>query len=138
MYLIGREQTASDYVLGVQGLQRLSRDIAPFFVEHDIWLTPTLAEPPVPLGSFEPTPENPLQGLQRSATFVPFTPICNVTGQPAVSMPLYWNSDGLPVGIHFVAPFGDEATLFRLAAQFEQARPWIDRRPPVSADTVSA
>jgi amidase len=69
---------------------------------------------------------------------VAFTAICNATGQPAVSVPLYWNDDGLPIGAHFVAPFGDEATLFRLAAQLEQARPWADRRPPVSATAVSA
>lgn len=138
MYLIGREQTASDYILGVRGLQGLSRDIAPFFLDCDVWLTPTLAEPPVPIGSFEPAPENPIQGLQRAATFVPFTPICNVTGQPAMSVPLYWNAQGLPVGVHFVGRFGDEATLFRLAAQLEEARPWADRRPPVSAEAVSA
>jgi amidase len=138
LYQIGRLQKASDYVLGIQGLHRLSRDIARFFVDHDVWLTPTLGEPPLPLGSFDPTPENPLQPYTRAPTFVPFTPICNATGQPAISVPLYWNADGLPVGAHFVAPFGDEATLFRLAAQLEEARPWADRHPPVSAKAVSA
>ncbi len=138
LYQMGRMQKASDYVLGIQDLHRLSRDIAPFFVEHDVWLTPTMGEPPPPLGSFDPTPENPLQGFVRAATFVPFTPICNVTGQPAISVPLYWNAEGLPVGSHFVTRFGDEATLFRLAAQLEHARPWADRRPPVSATAVSA
>ncbi len=138
LYQIGRLQKVSDYILGVQGLHRLSRDIARFFSDYDIWLTPTLGEPPLPLGSFDPTPENPIQGYTRAAVFVPFTPISNVTGQPAVSVPLYWNADGLPVGAHFVARFGDEATLFRLAAQLEQARPWADRRPPVSAAAVSA
>ncbi|MBI2368922.1 MAG: hypothetical protein HYV08_01515, partial [Deltaproteobacteria bacterium] len=78
-----------------------------------------LGEPPLPLGSFDSTPENPLLGLMRAVTFVPFTPICNVTGQPAMSVPLYWNAQGLPIGTHFVARFGDEATLFRLAAQLE-------------------
>ena len=70
---------------------------------------------------------------RRTATFSPFTYIFNATGQPAMSVPLYWNDEGLPVGTHFIARFGDEATLFRLAAQLEAARPWIDRRPPASA-----
>jgi amidase len=67
----------------------------------------------------------------RSASYIPYTPICNITGQPAMSVPLYWNGDNLPIGSHFVARFGDEATLFRLAAQLEKARPWAERRPPV-------
>ena len=129
----GRQQSASAYLLALQDLQRLSRDAARFFVDYDVWLTPTLAEPPVPLGTVDSPPENPLQGLLRAGAYVPFTPICNITGQPAMSVPLYWNGDGLPVGSHFIARFGDEATLFRLAAQLEQARPWADRRPPVSA-----
>jgi amidase len=86
----------------------------------------------VPLGTFDSSPGNPLQAFYRPATFVPFTPICNITGQPAMSVPLFWNADGLPVGTHFVGRFGDETTLFRLAAQLEEARPWADRRPPVS------
>jgi Asp-tRNA(Asn)/Glu-tRNA(Gln) amidotransferase A subunit family amidase len=69
----------------------------------------------------------------RTAEFVPFTPICNATGQPAMSVPLYWNAAGLPVGVHFIGRFGDEATLFRLAAQLEAARPWAVRRPQVSS-----
>ena len=133
LYQVGQQRLASEYILGVHDLQRLSRDVARFLLDFDIWLTPTLAEPPPPLGSFDPTPGNPLQGLTRSAIFMPFTPICNITGQPAMSVPLYWNADGLPVGAHFAARFGDEATLFRLAAQLEQARPWADRRPAISA-----
>jgi amidase len=136
LYEMGRQYSAPAYLLAVQDLQKMSRDIARFFVDHDIWLTPTLGEPPVPLGSFDPPSENPLQGLQRAVTFIPFTPISNGTGQPAMSVPLYWNAEGLPVGAHFVGRFGDEATLFRLAAQLEQARPWADRRPPVSVTAV--
>jgi len=130
---MGRQQSASAYLVAVAVLQRVSRDIGHFFVNHDVWLTPTLAEPPVPLGTFDSPPENPLQGLARAAEFIPFTPICNVTGQPAMSLPLFWNADGLPVGTHFIGRFGDEATLFRLAAQLEAARPWASRHPPVSA-----
>ena len=133
LYEMGRGYDAADYLMAVQTFQQISRVIGKFFTGYDIWLTPTLAEPPVPLGTFDATPENPLKGFIRSAEFVPFTPLCNITGQPAMSMPLFWNNNGLPVGTHFVGRFGDEATLFRLAAQLEAARPWADRRPPVSA-----
>jgi amidase len=132
LYEMGRGQSASDYIIAIWALQKVTRQVAHFFDDYDIWLTPTLAEPPVPLGTFDSPPENPLQAFYRAASFVPFTPICNVTGQPAMSVPLFWNADGLPIGTHFVGRFGDEATLFRLAAQLEEARPWAERRPPVS------
>ncbi|MBS3906814.1 MAG: amidase [Syntrophaceae bacterium] len=133
LYEMGRKQSGSVYLLSLSFLQRVARYIAQFFLKYDIWLTPTLSEPPVPLGAFDSPPENPLYGLRRAEQFVPFTPICNATGQPAMSVPLYWNAEGLPVGVHFVGRFGDEATLFRLATQLESARPWADRKPPVSA-----
>ncbi len=132
-YEIGRQVSASACLLAVTELQSFARDIAQFFVDYDVLLTPTLAEPPVPLGTFDVSPENPLEGLARSTAFSPFTRMFNVTGQPVMSVPLFWNADGLPIGTHFVGRFGDEATLFRLAAQLETARPWADRRPPVSA-----
>jgi amidase len=113
-------------------LQAESRKIAQFFVDYDVWLTPTLAEPPLPLGAFDSPPEDPMHAQRRAAAFLPFTPICNITGQPAMSVPLFWNVGGLPIGVHFVGRFGDEATLFRLAAQLEAARPWANRHPPVS------
>jgi amidase len=130
---LGRSTTAFSYLAAVATLQVMSRHIARFFEEHDVWLTPTVTRPPLPLGSFDSPPENPMAGFAVAAEFVPFTPVCNFTGQPAMSVPLHWNSEGLPIGTHFVGRFGDEATLFRLAAQLEQARPWADRRPPVSA-----
>lgn len=133
LYEMGRKQSASSYLLSLTFLQRVARDIARFLLKYDVWLTPTLGEPPVPLGTFDSPVEDPLRGLRRAEAFAPFTPICNATGQPAMSVPLYWNAQGLPVGVHFVARFGDEATLFRLAAQLESARPWAGRRPPVSA-----
>jgi len=129
----GRQTSAPAYLIAVTLLQMASRVMGRFFLDYDVWLTPTLAEPPVPLGTFDSPPENPMKGFDRAVEYCPFTPICNVTGQPAMSVPLYWNADGLPVGTHFIGRFGDEATLFRLAAQLEEARPWANRRPPVSA-----
>ncbi len=130
---MGRGISAAAYLAAVTGLQALTRDLARQMEGYDLWLTPTLAEPPQPLGTFESPPDNPMYGIIRAAAFVPFTPVCNITGQPAMSVPLYWNENGLPVGTQFIARFGDEATLFRLAAQLEGARPWAERRPPVSA-----
>jgi len=129
----GRQTKAGTYLLALEDLQRLSRDVARLFTQWDVWLTPTLAEPPVPLGTFDPTPENPMEGFFRSGKFMPFTSICNVTGQPAMSVPLYWNEEGMPIGTQFIGRFGDETTLFRLAAQLEAARPWVDRRPLIAA-----
>lgn len=133
LYEMGRHHTSPEYLLAIEYLQTVSRDIARFFMDYDVWLTPTLGEPPVPLGTFDSPPDDPLRGFRRSGSFTPFASIANVTGQPAMSVPLLWNTDGLPVGTQFIGRFGDEATLFRLAAQLEQARPWADRRPPISA-----
>jgi len=128
---MGRRRSAPDLLMALQDLQRVSRDVARFFETYDLVLTPTLAEPPVPLGSFA-ADDDPIHGLRRSAQFVPFTQIANITGQPAMSTPLAWNAEGLPIGTHWMARYGEEATLFRLAGQLEQARPWAHRRPPVS------
>lgn len=130
---MGRRRTAPDYLLAVQMLQIFSRRVAQFMEQYDVWLTPTLAEPPLPLGSFASPADNPMAGMRRAGLFAPFTPIVNATGQPAMSVPLFWNAEGLPIGTHFVARYGDEATLFRLAAQLESARPWTGRRPPIFA-----
>jgi len=133
LYEMGQRRTASAYLLALTAFQRIARDVAHFFTSYDVWLTPTLGEAPVPLGTFDSPPDDPFRGQRRAASFAPFTPICNATGQPAMSVPLFWNADGLPIGTHFVGRFGDEATLLRLAAQLEVARPWADRHPPVSA-----
>ncbi len=130
---LGRHVNAAQYLKALQELQRASRDIAALFGSLDVLLTPTLAEPPVELGTFDSPSDNPLAGLFRSAAFVPFTPAFNVTGQPAVSLPLHWNDQGLPIGVQAVGRYGDEETLLSLAAQLEDARPWADRRPPVHA-----
>ena len=133
LYEAGQKVTASQYLTAVMNLQQMARGMAHWMQNHDLWLTPTLAEPPLKLGELDATPDNPRAGFDRATQYVPFTPIQNATGEPAMSVPLYWNDAGLPIGAHFVARFGDEATLFRLAAQLEEARPWAAKRPPVSA-----
>ncbi len=131
LYEMGKSVSASGYLMAVTGLQQVARQVATFLEKYDLWLSPTVAEPPPPLGTFEPEPSNPLLPLFRAGAYIPFTPLANATGNPAMSVPLYWNAEGLPIGAHFMARYGDETTLFRLAAQLEQARPWADRRPGV-------
>jgi amidase len=107
-------------------------------VQHvDIWLSPTLAQPPVPLGTFAPAPDDPMQAFWRAFDFTPFTAMFNLTGQPAASVPLHWNAAGLPIGVHIAGHFGAEATLLQLAAQLEQARPWAQRRPLIHCANIS-
>lgn len=130
--IMGRKITAADYLAAIQYFQFTARQVAEFMKEYDVLLTPTLASPPLPLGSFSPTPEDPVAGA-ASAAFTPFTPLSNATGQPSMTVPLFWNGSGMPVGTHFTGRYGDEATLFRLAAQLEQARPWSGRRPAVAS-----
>ncbi len=131
---LGRKRSAAEHLHSVQVLDRAGREIAGFFETYDLWLTPTLARPPVPLGALEPPEENPLAWwVEVDGRFAPFTAVANGDGRPAMSVPLFWNEEGLPVGTHFLGRFGGEAALFRLAAQLEEARPWADRRPPVSA-----
>jgi amidase len=98
----------------------------------DLLLTPTLAEPPVLLGTFDSPPDNPLAGLMRAASFTPFTPPFNVTGQPAISLPGTQTRQGLPIGVQLVAAYGREDVLLRVAAQLEDADPWANRCPPIS------
>jgi amidase len=130
LYQIGKQTKASDYLMAVQWFQQMGREIARFMKDYDVCLTPTLGAPPLPLGSFDAQANDPLAGMKQATVFASFTPICNTTGQPAMSVPLYWNEEGLPVGVHFIGRFGDEATLFRLASQLELARPWNRRFPP--------
>jgi amidase len=129
----GRQRSGPDYLAAIQTLQGLGRVMAAFMRDRDVWLTPVVAEPPPPLGTFDSPADAPLVGFLRAAQFVPFTPIANATGQPAMSVPLSWNAAGLPIGTHFTGRFGDESTLVRLASQLEAARPWAHRRPPIAA-----
>jgi Asp-tRNA(Asn)/Glu-tRNA(Gln) amidotransferase A subunit family amidase len=133
MVELGRDISAPDYVMMVNRLHGISREIAMFFENYDALLTPTLAEPPIRLRELDMMSDDLATYTQRLWRFTPFTYPFNVTGQPAMSVPLSWNEAGLPIGVHFVGRYGDEATLFRLAAQLEQARPWADRRPPEPA-----
>ncbi len=130
---LGRSLNGARYLASVQELQKISRQIADYFEGIDVLLTPTLGEPPAPLGTFDSPPGEPLTGLFRAAAYVPFTPPFNVTGQPGISLPLHWNEGGLPIGVQLVGRFGDEETLLSLAGQLEEAAPWADRRPPVGA-----
>jgi amidase len=128
---VGRTLDAGRYLQSLQELQKMTRQIAAAFEQFDVLLTPTLGEPPAPLGTFDSPPGEPLTGLFRAAAYVPFTPPFNVTGQPGISLPLHWNDAGLPIGVQFVGRFGAEETLLSLAGQLERAAPWADRRPPV-------
>jgi len=107
-----------------------------FWADHDVWLTPTLAQPPLEIGALEPGEgEQPVTMLAKAGEWIPFTPPINVTGQPAISLPLHHSDAGLPIGVHLVGPHGGEELLLSLSAQLEAARPWADRRPAVSAST---
>jgi amidase len=130
----GERVSAAEYLLAIEQLQRYSRRVAEWLTGIDVWLTPTLSMPPLPLGQMVSTPDEPLRALETSGSTVAYAGVvANFTGNPAMSVPLWWNSDGLPIGVHFLGRFGDEATLFRLAAQLEGARPWADRSPLVTA-----
>jgi amidase len=122
-----RETSSVAYAQAVGALQRAARRIVAFWDDVDIVLTPALAKLPVPIGwVFEP--EDPWEQFARGGEFTPFTPIVNVTGQPAAAVP-FEVVDGLPAGIQLIGPPAGEAVLFRLAAQLEQAHPWADRLP---------
>ena len=128
---IGLAMSASDYLNALHTLHRLARPFAPMFEAHDVILTATLAEPPARVGQFA---MNRDYVSHRTATLAhaSLTPLANVTGQPAMSVPLHWNADGLPIGVQFVGPYGDETVLLQLAAQLEQACPWFDRLAPLA------
>jgi amidase len=155
---LGHGFSAAELSVTLERLHRATRRIAVFFETYDLLLTPTLAAPPVRHGELHPKGlEATLQGLaarlgigrylrhgpllrqaaDRAFRFIPFSPMWNITGQPAASLPLHWTPDGLPVGVQAVAHFGDETTLISFAAQLEQAQPWINRLPPILATQPS-
>jgi amidase len=130
LYQQGRQVTASQYLIGVAMLQIQARQVGRFHETYDCWLTPTLGAPPLRLGTIDVNGRDAMAAMAPILDYVPVTPLQNATGQPAISLPLHWSADGLPVGVMFTGRMSDEATLLRLAAQLEQARPWKDRRPP--------
>ena len=123
--------SAADYARAVARLLAYARRVVSFWEQVDVVVTPTLAMPPVPIG-WQDAVDGPREQLLRNAEFTPFTSVVNLTGQPAVSLPLHWTGDGLPVGIHAIGTPAGDALLIRLAAQIEAARPWAERRPSVS------
>ncbi len=146
--LIGRKASATDYAEAIEATRVAARGLDGFFESFDLLLTPTLAHPPVTLGYFDLTASEalqlavlrryPVKALLDKAVdelskdvfeSTANTMLFNMTGQPAMSVPLYWNGAGLPIGVQFAARFGDEGRLFSLAGQLEQARPWFDKRP---------
>src|SRR5207248_8520712 len=130
----GSTVRAVDYALGLDEARRISRKVDAFFDRYDAWMTPTLGGPPVALGVMGGTETEPMRGNEAMGSFLMFDgELANMTGCPAMSVPLFTDGEGLPIGIHFMSRFGDEATLFRLAAQLEQAKPWADRRPEICA-----
>jgi amidase len=122
---LGRLVTAPAYVAAWDWVKGATRRVATFFETYDLWLTPTVTEPPVPLGTFRSPPDDPLGGLMRAGDFAPFTAVFNATGQPACSIPLYRNAGGLPIGVQLTAAYGREDLLFRVAAQLEAAQPFV-------------
>ena len=128
-----KKASATDYVAAQLSAFQISRGLAAFFESCDVFLCPTLCSPPLRIGELNTMSQDLSHIAPILRRYMPATAMYNMSGQPAMSMPLAWNAAGLPLGMMFAARFGDEATLFRLAAQLEQERPWKDRLPPICA-----
>jgi Asp-tRNA(Asn)/Glu-tRNA(Gln) amidotransferase A subunit family amidase len=129
-YQQGLEVDAVTYARARTAVHQCGRDMAGFMAGYDVVLSPTMAIVPPEIGALrlsQPFDDYMMLAAAASA----FTSLYNMTGQPSMSVPLHWNADNLPVGVQFTGRFGDEATLFRLAAQLEKAAPWFDRLPPL-------
>jgi amidase len=130
---LARTRGATDYVTAIRTLHATGRALARHLETYDAMLSPTMATPPLPLGVLSlSNPDPSAQGPALLKT-VGYTQLANVAGNPAMSVPLYWSDAGLPIGVQFVGRMNDEASLFRLAAQLEKARPWFDRRPDLDS-----
>ena len=130
-FKLGRKLNGEQVMASWRTLRCMNREVLALFEEYDVYLTPVMGTPPPPIGHIDPVNLEPREVQRRQAVAFPFTPPFNFTGQPAMSVPLAWSSDGLPLGMQFVGRYADEATLFRLVAQLETARPWIQRKPPI-------
>jgi amidase len=131
---LGRNLPVSQYLETEDWIGGFTRRVASWWADgFDLLVTPTLPEPPPPLGYFKPDPIDPTSTGLRASAFASWTCPFNMTGQPAISLPLHWTPDGLPVGIQLVAAYGREDLLLRVAAALEQAAPWKDRRPTIHA-----
>jgi amidase len=136
----GESRTAADLLDAFDALHRISLSLGKFFLNCDVWLSPTATIPPPHLGYFNA--DDPALSakdwIAKFLTACPYTAMFNQSGQPAMSVPLHWSADGLPIGSHFAAHLGAEETLFSLAGQLERARPWARRRPKVHVASADA
>lgn len=129
-----RSVSGADYLAALNVVHAFGRQMAQFFEDHDLFVTTTLGEPPARIGRFKPDNEDFLDYRLGSAgvlSYSPTAPGFNASGQPAVSVPLHWTADGLPVGVHIAAAFGRDELLISVSAALEDASPWFDRRPPI-------
>ncbi len=129
---LGNRTDALQYLQALAVIHRVGREVAEFFETCHLWLTPTTASPPPPLGTFDTDSDDTHRFRTLVGRFSPFCSLANMTGQPAISVPLGQTSSGVPVGAHFLGRYADETTLLRLASQLEEARPWFDRRPSLA------
>ena len=127
----GRALSAVDLKRALLGINTATRNFARFFEDYDVWLTPTMATPPPPLGHLDADVDDVELFFERLWTFNPLNSIYNAAGQPAITLPLHMSEDGLPIGVMLGARFGEESLLLRLSAQLETAMPWADRHPPI-------
>lgn len=128
---LGVLTSAEDYVRAIRTIHAVGRQVGRFFLDYDVLITPTMATPPLPHGRLSLDREDVEGYIADVSAAVAFTSLFNATGSPSASVPLHWNAEGLPIGVQFTAAYGDEATLFRLSAQLEEARPWAAPRPPL-------
>ncbi|HEY5070831.1 MAG TPA: amidase family protein [Caulobacteraceae bacterium] len=128
---VGRRVTGEEAMASMRARRVFGRRILEFFEIWDVYLTPVMGAPPPRIGFIDPVGLEPREVSRRQGQVFPFTPPFNVSGQPSMSLPLAWSASGLPIGMMFTGRYADEATLFRLAGQLEQAAPWKHRRPPI-------